>query len=126
MAVSRYKSLKTAWRDWGIVHIEPGMNKAASLYNAVLLLYHTTPPRCWVPPTGDATAGDATAGDATGGDATAGDATGGDATTDDATAGDASDITVSTNYSVPMPMPLLLMLMSMPALTKMSSDAFTT
>ena len=111
MAVSRYKSLKTAWRDWGIVHIEPGMNKAASLYNAVLLLYHTTPPRCWVPPTGDATAGDAT---------------GGDATTDDATAGDASDITVSTNYSVPMPMPLLLMLMSMPALTKMSSDAFTT
>ena len=39
-AVSLYKAIKIAWRDWGMAlkHPRPGNNKAASLYKAVALL----------------------------------------------------------------------------------------
>lgn len=34
-ALSRYEAVKISWREWGR-HSEPGMNKAASLYKAVM------------------------------------------------------------------------------------------
>ena len=39
--IFRYKAVKTAWRVWGIGSPH-GINKAASIYKAVILLSHIT------------------------------------------------------------------------------------